>query len=1144
MSQPRPVPDWAIQLPERVKIKRLARVHDHLDPELYRRYGDRERFLNIWSDVVYGAPDAQYPSPEYLGETHVFWPTVKLAMQDIADATDFHQVAAIIDELNSDLGKDEIQVPAFNQLRHDMEPGGSKEKEQKESVPIPSPYTFVDFETVQKDVDAIANAFIDKALQPEGILHQETIQRGFPSHMIWRPPQAWENAHPDVYQHLQTMTIPIIPLSERSEPDLLLYALGSFDTVDSNILNRLEKLENRYRRFMLLTDTSGAGKTRYIFEYLARMSWGLYFTFEFDRTSNPHGSADLSYAIILMRDQQFRLPGQEPFLPIVKCDDVSDGGSVEQQHKRWETRWQNNDKIAQHAITNLLLARLLVYNAFFKAVAESKVVNRAALQRTWCLLQVAPHLSGLDDIFLRMFRAVKLVKKSVSEALISTLLDYFKLTKYPRLLVLAVDEAQSGTRTFSTCFGPDSKSQATDFPTMTRPVLKPFVQKVFLSGKFQKLIVSGTKIDQDAVLEAIASTVAKQASLDRDVAPLLGENNSEATISRVLDVYFGPTFWKSLPEATRREILFWMQGRHRFLAVLVYALLQAGPSEDNLYDILMDLVSKLSGHNVRRPAGPHFNSIAVDNIIPRIIRGPEKPENAEKIRDLETILVNFLITRRYDRHQQCETLEKLVEIGIGRFSKPISGKPLIQVVFNENLILTALWAWFSAAAPGGKSRLQRYLQLGKAAANPSIAGFGWEDVVAYMLWLWFVRTQPAQLNHVFTFLGEEPDWATDKVSLVQTLLEAQDDSAEIPGKIDAVLASPGTTLGLSYQTKTSDETFQAIQPRKLEEDTGGMFQQRGYAFIKPDEFMGPDLITIARLSDGTLLLIVVQCKDLNRKLSRTDILNILATLAPDEKGWWCRNSKTPKKCLEYIKAIEKLFPVRGTRYELFNAGIPATDDNVRSNVSNAYKGHPRCAVLRVIAAPELEMPQSDTCIGPWPAARLSSAAMECTAEEFDSVRVSLQQAQDAEQLEIKVALDSQKKRRPMATALVPVSTRTPRMLKIRKTDEMTTADVLSQGLKRLRKSTPKAKSSLSGRSTSRSLRTRSASAAPSDDASLSDHPPPSEDFGYSDDMGLGDDNGPGDDTTSLGDTAGPSGNVAVGVDEPPSRQGRTKRRRG
>ncbi|KAH7100107.1 hypothetical protein BKA62DRAFT_620532 [Auriculariales sp. MPI-PUGE-AT-0066] len=683
------------------------------------------------------------------------------------------------------------------------------------------------------EVDVITNKFIETALQPEGILHKDTLERGFPSRMIWHPPQEWEDEFPEVYRHLCTMTIPTVPLSDRNEPDLLLYALGSFNTVDSSMKDRLAM------PFRLLADTSGAGKTRYIFEFLARVAWGFYFTFEVDHSSTPYGSADLSYAIILMADQQFRLPGQEPFVPLVLPSDVSDGGSVERQHKRWETRWQNNDRIAQHAFTNLLLARMLVYDAFCKAVAQSGVVDCAVLQRAWCLLQIAPHLSGVGDIFLRMFRAVQLVKQTEAQSLITMLINRLRDARFPPLKILAIDEAQSGTRTFSTCFGPSTKSQATDFMKMTRPVLKPLVKMSFLLGDFKKLIVSGTKIDQNAVLEALTSTVAKQASSDRDVAPSLGENDSEKRIQKLLDIFFGEGFAGSLSQSTRREILFWMQGRHRFLAVLVYALLQAGPSENNVSDILMDLVSKLSGHDVRRPGGPNFRSIAVDNIIPSIIRGPETPENAEKIRNLETVLMNFLITRRYDRHQHCDSLEKLVEIGIGRFAKPYTGKQAIKVIFNENLILIALWAWFSAAPPGGKSRLQRYLQLGKAAANPSIAGFGWEDVVAYMLWRWFVGAQPPQLNQVFTFLGEEPDWATDRVSLVQTLLVARDNNAEIPGKIDAVLASFGTTLGLSYQTKTLDETFQAIQPRKLEEDTGGMFQQRGYAFIKPDALMGP-----------------------------------------------------------------------------------------------------------------------------------------------------------------------------------------------------------------------------------------------------------------------------------------------------------------
>ncbi|KAH7079825.1 hypothetical protein BKA62DRAFT_802627, partial [Auriculariales sp. MPI-PUGE-AT-0066] len=312
---------------------------------------------------------------------------------------------------------DDVQLPAINQTLR----GPDREKAtNKPSVVVP--YTFVD-------------------LCIEGILHQDTLRRGFPSHMIWRPPQAWEHQYPEVYNHLQTMTIPTIPLSEQSEPDLLLYALGSFLTVDSTISkktgdshasiyvgifsNSPVMVLNRPHR--LLADTSGAGKTRFISEYLARNGWGFYFTFEVDRTSSPYGSADLSYAIVHTRDQRFRLPDQEPFVPVVDPSDVTDGDSVEQKRRRWELRWQNNEAIAEHAFTNLLLARLLVYDAFCKAV----------LQRAWCLLQIVPHLSGDGDIFLHMFRAVKLVKQTVAADLIKTLRTRLRNEGFCELKILA-----------------------------------------------------------------------------------------------------------------------------------------------------------------------------------------------------------------------------------------------------------------------------------------------------------------------------------------------------------------------------------------------------------------------------------------------------------------------------------------------------------------------------------------------------------------------------------------------------------------------------------------------------------------------------------------------------------------------------------
>ncbi|KAH7098602.1 hypothetical protein BKA62DRAFT_759218 [Auriculariales sp. MPI-PUGE-AT-0066] len=1100
------VPDWAQQLSHEVKSEGLAGLRFVLNQTWNRHLSPRDRFLQVWNNVTSLAPDARYPTPRYLDEKHPLWPVVEAALQSMTQAEDFDRFAMIIDDINLQLHDDFMQIPALNRQRREMAEEALKGNINKASML--QPYTFVDFESVQEEVEAIANDFIEKAQLHGGILHAETIQLGFPKDMIWQLPEAWKEHYPDVYQHLQKMTIPNIPFSEPKAPDLLLYALGSFQDVDPNINGRLSDTRpsmfafslcfmNLFDKLLLrlLTDTSGAGKTRYVLEYLAQIEWGFYFTFEVDRTTSPYGSADLTYAIILMSDQRFRLPDQDPFLAVVNASDTSDGDSEEKQQARWQSRWQNNEEIAAHAFTNLLLARLLVYEAFYKAVVRSGEDNEATLRRAWCLLQVAPHLSGCGDIFLRMFRAVRLVKNKVANDLGQVLLNRLATARFPHIAILAIDEAQSGARTFSTCFGPSTKSQATTFVEMTRPVLKPLVKTMTSLVDFKKTMVTGTKIDQNAVVEALQSTVAKQVSVDRDVAFLLGENDNAARIERVLNIFFGTGFAEDLPLATRRELLFWMQGRHRFLAVLIYGLLQAGPSKENVYDILMDLVSKLSDHDVRRPTGRSFPSIQVDNIIPRIIRGPETPENTEKVRHLETILVNFLITRRYDRHQHSDTHEKLVEDGIGRFAKPYSGKPTIRVIFNENLILVALWAWFSKSLPNGKSRLHHYLQLVKASAEPSTAGLGWEDVVAYMLWRWLVGTEPVKLSKIFDFIQTEPSWAHEEIFLLQTIMEDEDSDTGTPGKIITVPASPGTTLGLSYQTRTELETFRAIQGKEIEKDTDGIFQQRGYTFIKPDQNMGPDLLAFAQLPDGTRLLIVFQCKDWGNSLSTQDVLNNLVKLAPDEKGWWCKKGKRSKQCQSYVEAIEKLFPVSGM-YEGTNA-----DADAPTHHHDVYGGHPRCAVLRVIVAPELDELDEGTHIGPWPAAQFSLAAKESTVEEFSSVKFALEKAQDAEQKAIEEAKSS-KKRRAGEQLLAPVSTRAHRRLKITAPEEIVNAGNMSPNLRQRRRSEKERTSSDRFRhAKSRDLKQRDIqSATPEGDMDFSDDIPPPDVMDSRDDL--------------------------------------------
>jgi len=108
---------------------------------------------------------------------------------------------------------------------------------------------FVGFDTVKGAVDTLLNQFEAFAVKEDGILGSEVQARGFPTKMIWQPPEAWSTKHGVEYEHLKNMVIPAVPGTENSHPDMLLYELGRFSTVDGDITAKLEKFDQRDARY-------------------------------------------------------------------------------------------------------------------------------------------------------------------------------------------------------------------------------------------------------------------------------------------------------------------------------------------------------------------------------------------------------------------------------------------------------------------------------------------------------------------------------------------------------------------------------------------------------------------------------------------------------------------------------------------------------------------------------------------------------------------------------------------------------------------------------------------------------------------------------------------------------------------------------
>jgi len=294
-------------------------------------------------------------------------------------------------------------------------------------------------------------------------------------------------------------------------------------------------------------------------EYLAAYRFGFYFTFETDRSTNPYGSRDLAQALATINNPFHKLAPNEPFRPMVISRFTGENES--DRLDRWNRAWTHNFQIAERVLNTLVLSRLLVCEKFLEIADMTGFGNAEDIRRAWCLLQLVPHLSGKGDIFSQVFRRVSIL--SASSAADECARAVSRIRKNHRIedLAIAVDEAQAGTALYATSFGPYVHiADPNDFASNTRPALKPVIEILQLTINPAKILISGTKISRDAILEALVSTSAKPPREAPESVPL-GDMFGDEKLKSFVDHFLSKGFWTRLSVRTRNEVAFWFPGR-------------------------------------------------------------------------------------------------------------------------------------------------------------------------------------------------------------------------------------------------------------------------------------------------------------------------------------------------------------------------------------------------------------------------------------------------------------------------------------------------------------------------------------------------------------------------------------------------------
>ncbi|KAH9970961.1 hypothetical protein BGW80DRAFT_1324650 [Lactifluus volemus] len=172
---------------------------------------------------------------------------------------------------------------------------------------------------------------------------------------VWEPPMTVDEETKEFYRHLE------IPAGIKDRPNLLLHDIGK----DSNpfIGHLFRGGEHR-----ILCNTSGAGKTRLLFEGLCR-HWGFYFVAAQD--TDGIGAIDLQHVIERMR---------------------FDLRSYYTSHR--------NREIAFYLLYKVLLARWVVFRTFIEVAREKNSGTLpSTIKRDWLIFQVFPVFAIRDEPF-------------------------------------------------------------------------------------------------------------------------------------------------------------------------------------------------------------------------------------------------------------------------------------------------------------------------------------------------------------------------------------------------------------------------------------------------------------------------------------------------------------------------------------------------------------------------------------------------------------------------------------------------------------------------------------------------------------------------------------------------------------------------
>ncbi|SJL02465.1 uncharacterized protein ARMOST_05793 [Armillaria ostoyae] len=269
-------------------------------------------------------------------------------------------------------------------------------------------------------------------------------------------------------------------------PSLLLHELGSYD---AGVFDGLLEPLFVHGRCLMLVNTTGSGKTRFLLEGLVRR-WGVYFVG--NRDTARLGSRDFQFIVE-------RIQAANAF----KADAVS------------EKDFKVNEDIAHRQYKKLLLSRMIVFDYFLHA-SMLATISEKDLRLAWVKIQVHPSDIIGKDIFVDV---VQKLDRATDGYLDRELLERLNSIRNRLHNQFPPHNPESDTRTFSCIIddvqGPILQAlnafRSASSPNMRRSLMRPLMQdcRDILADKNWFLSLSGTGTNIQVMVEHPASSLLK-----------------------------------------------------------------------------------------------------------------------------------------------------------------------------------------------------------------------------------------------------------------------------------------------------------------------------------------------------------------------------------------------------------------------------------------------------------------------------------------------------------------------------------------------------------------------------------------------------------------------------------------------------------